>query len=225
MRILLVEDEKSISDIIKLNLEIDDYEVVVTDRGKKALEFVEGQHFDLIILDVMLPDISGLKTCEIIRLKNKLIPIIIVSAKDTSSDRISGLKHGADDYLVKPFNIEELLLRISKLLQRSQPVQQAVDVFEFGQNYINLNTYEAKGINGTLRLTKREALLMRLFIEKKNEVLSRQHILKVVWGYDVFPSTRTIDNFVMSLRKYFEKDPRNPKHFHSIRSVGYQFTP
>lgn len=225
MRILLVEDEKSIQDIIKLNLEMEDYEVIVTDSGKEALQLFEQQHFELAILDVMLPDISGLQVCEAIRVKNSKIPIIIVSAKDTSTDRIKGLKFGADDYLIKPFNLEELILRIEKLISRSQIAEPDTTEFQFGPHYVNLATYQAKGINGVFSLTNREALLMKLFIDRKDEVLSRQQILQVVWGYDVYPSTRTIDNFVLSLRKYFEDNPRKPKYFHSIRGVGYKFSP
>lgn len=225
MRILLVEDEKSIQDIVKLNLELENYEVVVTESGKEALQLFNQQHFELAILDVMLPDISGLQVCEAIRIKNSNIPIIIVSAKDTSSDRIKGLKFGADDYLIKPFNLEELILRIEKLISRSKTVETETSEFYFGPHYVNLSTYQATGISGEFTLTNREALLMKLFIDKKDEVLSRQQILQVVWGYDVYPSTRTIDNFVLSLRKYFEDTPRQPKYFHSIRGVGYKFTP
>lgn len=224
-RILLVEDEKSIQDIVKLNLEIEDYEVIVTESGKEALQFFEQQHFELVILDVMLPDISGLQVCEAIRNKNSTIPIIIVSAKDTSSDRIKGLKFGADDYLVKPFHLEELVLRIEKLITRSQIQENDIIVYHFGPHYVNLSTYKASGVNGEFTLTNREAMLMKLFIERKDKVLSRQQILQVVWGYDVYPSTRTIDNFVLSLRKYFESNPRTPQYFHSIRGVGYKFTP
>lgn len=225
MRILIVEDEKSIQEVLALNLELEGYEVEVRERGKEALQVIEQEHFDLIILDIMLPDISGLQVCESIRLKDQQIPIIIVSAKDTSSDRIKGLKSGADDYLVKPFNLEELQLRIEKLFQRSQLNPQDTKEFWFGDNYVDLSSYFAKGVNGELELTNREALLLKLFIERKDEVLSRQQILQIVWGYDVYPSTRTVDNFVMALRKYFEKNPRQPIFFHSIRGVGYKFTP
>ena len=225
MRILVVEDEKSIQEVLALNLQLEGYEVEVRGLGKEALQVMEQEHFDLIILDVMLPDISGLQVCESIRLKDDQIPIIIVSAKDTSSDRIKGLKSGADDYLIKPFNLEELQLRIVKLFQRSQLNSQEIKEFWFGENYVDLSSYYAKGVDGELELTNREALLLKLFIERKDEVLSRQQILQIVWGYDVYPSTRTVDNFVMALRKYFEKNPRQPIYFHSIRGVGYKFTP
>lgn len=224
-RILLVEDEKNLSNVISINLEMEGYEVVSTELGKQALEYSKRQHFDLIILDIMLPDLSGMKVCEQIRLENMKVPIIIVSAKNTSNDRIQGLKLGADDYLTKPFNLEELLLRTKKLIQRSSTGSvSSVDEFEFGQNKVNLITYEAMGKNGQFMLTKKEAKLLKLLIERKDEVVSRQEILQAVWGYDVYPSTRTIDNFIMSLRKYFEIEPRNPKYFHSVRGIGYRFT-
>jgi len=225
IRILLVEDEKSIQDVVALNLELEGYELEVRGEGKEALKVIEEEYFDLIILDVMLPDISGLQVCESIRLKDNKTPIIILSAKDTSSDRIRGLKSGADDYLIKPFNLEELQLRIEKLLQRSKTNTKEINEYKFGDNYIDLTSYHAKGVCGEFELTNREALLLKLFIEREQEVLSRQQILQIVWGYDVYPSTRTVDNFVMALRKYFEENPRKPKYFHSIRGVGYKFTP
>jgi len=224
-RILLLEDEKTLSDVISLNLELEGFEVVVTDKGKEALLLSKGQHFDLIILDVMLPDISGMTVCEQIRLDNLKVPMIILSAKDTSHDRIEGLKKGADDYLTKPFIFEELLLRIQKLIKRSASGSvSTVDYFEFGDNKVNLITFEASGVDGKFSLTKKEAKLLKLFFERNNEVVSRQEILQAVWGYDVYPSTRTIDNFIMSLRRQFEPEPRSPKFFHSVRGIGYRFT-
>lgn len=225
MRILLVEDEEEIRKIINMNLVMEGYEVVTAVNGMKALEIAQNQHFDLIILDVMLPELDGFQICEQVRLRNSKVGIIIVSAKDTSQDRITGLKLGADDYLTKPFNLEELLLRIAKLLKRySDEEAKSLETFTFGKNTINFVTYEAVGQQGVFQLTNKEALLVKLLIERQNEVVSRNQILQAVWGYDVYPSTRTIDNFILALRKYFEEDPRNPKHFHSIRSVGYKFT-
>ena len=226
MRILLVEDEEHIRKVIKMNLELEGFEVVSTDNGKKGLELSHNQHFDLIILDVMLPDVSGLQICEQVRLQNEKVGIIIVSAKDTSSDRIHGLKVGADDYLTKPFNLEELLLRVHNLLKRStEEAAKDTESYDWGKNNINFITYQATGVHGNLTLTKREVMLLKLLIDRQNEVVSRQQILQVVWGYDVFPSTRTIDNFILSFRKYFEQDQKEPKYFHSIRGVGYKFTP
>ena len=224
MRILLVEDEESIREAVKLNLELEDYEVVVTGNGRDAIKLFHEQHFDLLILDVMLPEVDGFQICEQVRLTNMEVPIIFLTAKDTAPDRITGLKMGADDYLTKPFNLEELLLRVNNLIKRSSKAPgNTPEIYSFGENEINFRTYEAKSISGELNLTKKEAMLLKLLIDRKNEVVSRQQILQSVWGYDVYPSTRTIDNFILSFRKYFEKDPRNPQFFHSVRGVGYKF--
>ena len=224
MRILLAEDEENIRDIVKLNLELENYEVVETDNGKEAVNLFREQHFDLIILDVMMPEMNGFEVCEQIRLNNTEVPVIFLTAKDTSQDRINGLKKGADDYLTKPFTLEELLLRVQNLLKRSN--RQAHDdseIFQFGNNQVNFATFEATGNQGAFNLTKKEAMLLKLLVERKNEVVSRNQILQFVWGYDVFPTTRTIDNFILSFRKYFEQDPANPLFFLSIRGVGYKF--
>ena len=224
MRILLVEDEEQIRKLVKMNLELEGYEVVSVDNGRKAIDIIEGQHFDLMILDVMLPEVDGFQICQKVRLNNTKVGIIILSAKDTSQDRITGLKYGADDYLTKPFNLEELLLRVSNLLKRSSEESvNELDYYEFGKNKVNFITYEAEGYQGNFRMTQKEVLLLKMLIERKNEVVSRKEILQNVWGYDVFPSTRTIDNFILNFRKYFEEDPRQPNYFHSVRGVGYKF--
>ena len=224
MRILLVEDEENIRDVVKLNLEMEGYEVVATDNGKDALKYVNEQHFDLLVLDVMLPEADGFQICEQIRLTNMEVPIIFLTAKDSTQDRITGLKKGADDYLVKPFNLEELLLRVQKLIRRtSKKPENTPEIYAFGGNKVNFATYEAEGQPGHFTLTKKEAMLLKLLIERRGEVVSRQQILQSVWGYDVYPSTRTIDNFILSFRKYFENDPKQPEYFLSIRGVGYKF--
>lgn len=224
IRILLVEDEKSISDLIKINLEIEGYEVVAVADGKKASETFKAERFDLVILDVMLPSMNGIEVCEQIRLTNHTIPILILSARSEADDRINGLKKGADDYLTKPFVLEELLLRIQKLLQRSiEELKSDMEEYSFDSNHINFTTYEATGPKGKFKLTKKEVMLIRLFLERKNQVVSRKDILQAVWGYDVIPSTRTIDNFILMLRKNFEKNPSAPTHFISVRGVGYKF--
>jgi two-component system alkaline phosphatase synthesis response regulator PhoP len=224
VRIFLVEDEISIRDALKLNLELEGYEVVTTADGKRVLKMFKEQHFDLVLLDIMLPEVSGLELCEQIRLVNMDIPIIFLTAKDTTADKVKGLKKGADDYIVKPFNLEELLLRIQILLKRSQgTTSTSLESFEFGLNKANFKTYEATGNQGEFKLTKKEAMLLKLLIERRGEVVSRQQILQSVWGYDVYPSTRTIDNFILSFRKYFEEDPKSPNFFHSVRGVGYKF--
>lgn len=224
MRILLVEDEESLRETLKLNLELESYEVVASPNGKDALKRFKEQHFDLLLLDVMLPEVDGFQIAEQVRLTNMEVPIIMLTAKDTSTDRITGLKKGADDYLTKPFVLEELLLRVQKLIQRtSKSPENTPDIYEFDGNRVNFATYEAEGVNGNVHLTKKEAMLLKLLVDRKNEVVSRQQILQSVWGYDVYPSTRTIDNFILSFRKYFEQNPHDPKHFLSIRGVGYKF--
>ena len=224
MRILLVEDEENIRNVVKLNLEMEGYEVVETDNGKAAVHIFQEQHFDLLILDVMLPEMNGFEICEQVRLSNTTVPIIFLTAKDTPQDRVAGLKKGADDYLTKPFNLEELLLRVQNLLKRSnKQAAEESEIFKFGNSEVNFSTFEAKGNQGDFTMTKKEAMLLKLLVERKNEVVSRNQILQFVWGYDVFPSTRTIDNFILSFRKYFEEDPHNPKYFQSIRGVGYKF--
>jgi len=225
--ILLVEDEEHLLKTIQLNLELENYAVSTAKTGIEALKEFRKGNFDLIVLDVMLPEMSGFDVCEEIRKENTQVPILFLTAKGSGSDRIQGLKLGADDYLTKPFNLEELLLRIQILLKRSNPpVNEAkLDFYKFGDNEIDFTKYEIKGINQQHKeIAKREIALLKLLISRKNEVVSREEILDFVWGKDVFPSSRTIDNYIVTFRKYFEKNQREPKHFHSIRGVGYKFT-
>lgn len=225
-RILLAEDEKSLREGISLNLELEGYEVEAVCNGAEALKAFAEQRFTMIILDVMMPEVNGFEVCEKIRLTDSQTPILFLTAKDTSKDRINGLKLGADDYLAKPFNLEELLLRVKILIKHSvkgKEEAEELSVFAFGDNKINFNTFTAETVNGTINLTSKELQLLKLLIDRKNDVVSRNQILQYVWGYDVYPSTRTIDNFILSFRKYFEKNPKNPEYFHSIRGVGYKF--
>ena len=226
--ILLVEDGENLHEALKLNLELDGYEVTSAYDGKLALEAVNKEFFNLIILDVMLPEVDGITVAENIRVHNNEVPILMLSAKNTSADKILGLKKGADDYLTKPFNLEELLLRVQKLIDKSNRLQQKQTIgntYSFGNNTINFNAQDAITYNGEkIALSKKEALLLKLLIENKNEVVTREKILQIVWGYNVYPTTRTIDNFILSFRKYFEEDSRNPQYFHSIRGLGYKYT-
>lgn len=227
-QILLVEDEEHLLKIIQLNLELEGYAVTTATTGIEALKEFRKKNFDLILLDVMLPEMNGFDVCEEIRKENKDVPVLFLTAKGSSEDKIQGLKLGADDYLTKPFNLEELLLRIQILIKRSSNVKSTSiipDFFSFGNNEINFATYEIKGVNGEkTTITKREIALLKLLIERKGEVISREDILDKVWGTDVYPSSRTIDNYILAFRKYFEKNQREPKYFHSIRGVGYKFT-
>lgn len=226
--ILLVEDEENLQEALKLNLELEGYEITSAYDGAEALKAVTKEHFDLIILDVMLPELDGITVCETIRLSNPDIPILILSAKNSSADRVLGLKKGADDYLTKPFNLEELLLRVDKLIKKSERLSVKVpvpEIYEFGKNKIDFKASEAYTKGGEkITLTKKEIMLLKLLIENKNEVVTREKILQVVWGYNVYPTTRTIDNFILNFRKYFEEDSRAPEYFHSVRGVGYKFT-
>jgi len=227
-RILLVEDEPSLYEALKLNLELEGYNVTVAKDGEMAIEKFKSSHFQLIILDVMIPKIDGYVVCETIRLENKKVPIMFLSAKNTPEDKINGLKTGADDYMAKPFNLEEFLLRVNLLVKRglelSESETEGLESFEFGGNKVNFSSYEIVTWNGETRaLSKREMKLLKLLIEKRGKVVSREEILQKIWGYDVFPSTRTIDNYILAYRKYFEQNQRQPKHFFSVRGVGYKF--
>ncbi|MBT6235549.1 MAG: response regulator transcription factor [Bacteroidetes bacterium] len=225
-RILVVEDEKHLAETIKLNLEIEDYHPIVVHDGASAISTFKEQRFDLVILDIMIPNIDGIAVCENIRLHDGDVPVMFLSALSSSEDRILGLKKGGDDYLTKPFNLEELMLRIAKLIARKEEgtKTESISEYTFGANSANFDSYEAVGKGGKFSLTKKEALLLKLLIENKDEVVSREKILQTVWGYSVYPSTRTIDNFILAFRKYFEEDPKNPRFFLSLRGVGYKFT-
>jgi two-component system alkaline phosphatase synthesis response regulator PhoP len=226
--ILLVEDEENLHEALKMNLELEGYEVTSAYDGIQAMKAVQNEYFDLIIMDVMIPEIDGFNVTQNIRLTNTEVPILILSAKDSSEDRVMGLRKGADDYLTKPFNLEELLLRVQKLIRKNKQLQDKStvgDTYSFGGHTIDFRGQEAITATGEkLPLSKKEAMLLKLLIENKNEVVPREKILQSVWGYNVYPTTRTIDNFILNFRKYFEEDSRNPKHFHSVRGVGYKYS-
>ncbi|HLR38575.1 MAG TPA: response regulator transcription factor [Chitinophagaceae bacterium] len=226
--ILLVEDEENLQESLKLNLEMEDYEVQVVANGLDALKAIKEAYFDLIILDIMLPGMDGVTVCENIRLQNIDVPILFLSAKNSPEDRITGLKKGGDDYLTKPFELEELLLRVDILIEKNNKIHRKKNIpeqYNFGDNKIDFAAQECVGVAGkTHSLSKRETMLLKLLIENEGKVVPREKILQIVWGYNVYPNTRTIDNFMLNLRKYFEEDTRKPKYFHSIRGVGYKFT-
>src|SRR5690606_9437149 len=226
--ILLVEDEENLHEALKLNLELEGYDITSAYDGAAALAAVSKEYFDLIILDVMLPEMDGITVAETVRISNNEVPILILSAKNTSSDRVLGLKKGADDYLTKPFNLEELLLRVHKLIDKNKKLQDKSSIgnsYTFGENVIDFKAQEATTKSGQkIQLSKKETMLLKLLIENKNEVVPREKILQAVWGYNVYPTTRTIDNFILNFRKYFEEDSRNPRYFHSVRGVGYKYS-
>lgn len=227
-RILVVEDEESLSAMLKLNLEIEGYQVITAFDGKSALDKLRNQAFDLAILDVMIPEIDGFAVCQTVRLEGNKTPILFLSAKGTGKDRVEGLKLGGDDYLTKPFDLEELILRVGKLIVRKDEGGRSLgelNEYSFGGcniNFLNFNIIDKE--KQEHQLSKKEIMLLKLLISKQGEVVSREEILEKVWGYDVFPSTRTIDNYILAFRKYFEPDSRNPRYIHSVRGVGYKFT-
>lgn len=226
--ILLVDDEENLHEALRLNLEMDGYSVTSAYDGTEALRKVADEYFDLIILDIMLPELDGISVAESIRVNNNEVPILMLSAKNSSADKVLGLKKGADDYLTKPFNLEELLLRVGKLIEKNKKLQvkeTVGDSYEFGNNKVDFKAQDAIAWNGAqIELSKKETMLLKLLIENKGEVVTREKILQVVWGYNVYPTTRTIDNFILNFRKYFEEDSRNPRYFHSVRGVGYKYT-
>ena len=227
-KILLVEDEMHLQEALKLNLEMDGYTVDAAGDAKTALQlFKDNNNYNLALLDVMLPDMDGIRLCENIRIHNATIPVLFLSAKNTSEDKVLGLRKGGDDYVTKPFNLEELLLRIQNLIakdDRAVASQRVSSVYKFGKkNMINFETYDAEGVKEKIKLTKREMMLLKLLIENKGIVISREMILHTVWGYKVAPITRTIDNFILAFRRLFEEDSHNPIHFISHRGVGYEF--
>jgi two-component system alkaline phosphatase synthesis response regulator PhoP len=227
IRILLAEDEKNLRDTITLNLELEGYEVVSVADGKMALKMFDEQRFNVVILDIMMPEFNGIEVCRKIRLTNSDTPILFLTAKGTTEDKLNGFKAGGDDYITKPFNLDEFLARIRVLVKfslRQLHQDSGLSSYSFGPNHVDFKTFKAVGHSGQeIKLTKKEALLLKLLLDRKNQVVSRQQILQYVWGYDVYPSTRTIDNFVLSFRKYFESDPKNPQYIQSIRGVGYKF--
>lgn len=222
-KICVVEDESSIAEMVRLNLEMESYDVTLVQDGAEALElFKRNFDFDLVILDVMLPNVSGVDLCRLIRKKSN-VPILFLSAKGTTSDRIEGLKAGGSDYLPKPFDLEELLLRVAVLLNMTPKAGE--EIITIGNCQVNFRTFVVVDTisKQETTLSKKEVALLQLFYSKQGEVISRTEILDKVWGKDQFPTTRTIDNFILHFRKTFEDNPKEPVYFFSVRGVGYKF--
>lgn len=225
-KILVVEDEFALAEMMQLNLELEGFSVTACNNGRLALDFADSlSRFALVVLDVMLPEVSGLDICRAFRAKSD-VPILFLSAKGTTTDRIAGLKIGANDYLPKPFDLEEFLLRVKILIKTNQPEETAPESIRIGDKEVNFSAFEVTtvGTGEKHDLSKREIELLRLFASRTDAVVSRDEILAEIWGNDQFPTGRTIDNYILNFRKIFEKDPRNPQFFHSVRGVGYRFT-
>jgi two-component system alkaline phosphatase synthesis response regulator PhoP len=225
-RICVIEDELSLSELIKMNLELEGYFVEVITHGTEAfLRAFEMTKFDLVVLDVMLPEVSGLTICKEIR-KYSRVPVLFLSAKGTTQDRIVGLKLGANDYLPKPFDLEELLLKVQILVTGvEEEMEVLLSIMTIGNFQVDFSTFEVMNLQtkSIHTLTKREIELLDFFNKKVGLVVSREEILDALWGNDQFPTSRTIDNYILGFRKLFENDPKNPQFFHSIRGVGYKF--
>jgi len=233
-RILIVEDDVHIAEGLKLNLTLQGYEAAIARSGTAGLKMWKEWNPQLIVLDIMLPGLDGWSVLRHIRLEEERLPILILSAKGAPDDRVKGFSFGVDDYLAKPFNLEEFLLRVRRLLTRASwgrnrergggPEETAESMeYSFGGNTIDWKTLTASCRQGRIRLTEQEARLLKVFIANRGKPLSRKLLLEVGWGYSGVTSTRTVDNFIVRLRKYFEEDPQNPVYFQSLRSVGYLF--
>ncbi len=227
IRVLVIEDESHIAEGVKLNLDLNGYLTEIASNGSIGLEMWKTYRPDLIILDLMMPEVDGHEVLESIRKKDREIPILILTAKDAIDDKRKCFNSGGDDYLIKPFDLEELLLRVQSLLRRRNDKLTLEDAYIFGSDH-KIDFVRSLGVNGltgeSFSLTAQEVELMRFFIENEQKVLSRQEILESAWGYDRGTSTRTVDNFIVRLRKYFESDPKNPVFFKSVRSIGYIFS-
>lgn len=225
-RILLVEDEEHIAQGLIFNLSLENYQVIHVATGNDAIKAVQNSKFDLVVLDLMLPDSYGIDICHKIRLFSKKLPILILTALGEEEHRIKGLAAGADDYLSKPFNLDEFLLRVKGMLRRSAwytPEKTVERVYEFGSNHVDLKNLTAVTTKEEFRLTELEGRMLEIFFANEGQTLTRPELLKSVWGLTEDTETRTLDNFIVRLRKYFEDDPSDPKHFLTVRSRGYQF--
>lgn len=223
-RIFVVEDEQNLANTLALNLRLESYDVELARSGSEAVRLFSKQSAppDLLLLDVMLPDLNGFDLYKEFRQLQPDVPVIFLTARNQPADKIEGLKLGADDYITKPFDLEELLLRINNLIRRSK--KEVSEKYQFPGGEINFTTYEITDLHGKQHaLSRREIGLLELLTGNANRVISRDEILEKLWEPDENASSRTIDNYILNFRKYFEKNPKDPIHFHSVRGVGYKF--
>jgi DNA-binding response OmpR family regulator len=227
-RILLVEDELNLARPLQFNLEQEGYDVRSTPSGKGALDLYRREPFDLIILDLMLEEMDGFEVARQIRQLDARLPILMLTARSTVQDRIHGLELGADDYIVKPFHLKELLLRVKRMIERTswylnnEPSSKQITVAGF---IVDIERLSASGPRGHFPLTVLEANLLETLASHPNHVFSRSELLEKVWGYHSEVETRTVDNFIVRLRRYFEEEPEQPRHFISLRGKGYMYVP
>ncbi|HZJ08681.1 MAG TPA: response regulator transcription factor [Trueperaceae bacterium] len=223
-RVLIVEDEPSLADVLTENLQEEGYQVEVATDGLDGLERWRRLAPDVVVLDVMLPHLDGFELCRARRAAGDATPVLFLSARGQPGERVTGLEAGGDDYLTKPFHLPEFLLRVKGLLRRSQPAPLAE--LRFAGHVVDFRRWTARLADGRHeQLGERELGILKLLAERQGAVVSRDDIMDEVWGDDTFPSTRTIDNFIVRLRRLFEPDPSSPVHFHTVWGVGYRFTP
>ncbi|MBP8980864.1 MAG: response regulator transcription factor [Syntrophobacterales bacterium] len=232
-RILIVEDDLHIAEGLRLNLSLRGYDISIAADGMAALRMWREWRPQLIVLDIMLPGIDGLSVLRHIRIEDEKLPILILSAKNEPEYRVKGLTYGVDDYLAKPFHLDEFLLRVDRLLTRAEWSRETGDgkngrsgletTYSFGGNTIHFDTFTVSCRAGEVRLTEQEMRLLKLFIANRGKPLSRSELLEMGWGYTGATPTRTVDNFIVRFRKYFEDDPQHPRYFKSLRSIGYVF--
>ena len=224
-RILVVDDEQHLATGIQENLEAEGYVAQAAHDGGEGLHMALTEPHDLIVLDVSMPNMDGLTLCRELRRNGNQTPVLFLTVRGAPEDRIRGLEAGGDDYLAKPFHLRELLLRIAAILRRTAWYQTTGANLAFGDNEVNFHTYQALAWDGAEHtLTHKEAMILKCLSERADETVGREEILDKVWGFEVFPSTRTIDNFIVRLRRRFERDPEQPMYFHTVRGVGYRFT-
>jgi two-component system, OmpR family, alkaline phosphatase synthesis response regulator PhoP len=227
IKILLVEDELSLAEGIKLNLEMEGLPCTWITRGDEALRRILAEHFDLVLLDVMLPGMDGFSVCERVRGAKNYTPILFLTAKNTEDDRVHGFETGGDDYLGKPFQVNELLLRVRAILRRESWYRNRSlgGRQRFGEFWVDFENYCGEGPHGSFQLGVKECMILKLLMEHPGQVVSRTDILDKVWGEETYPTTRTVDNFIVRIRRAMEKDAHHPKWVHTVRSVGYIFDP
>jgi two-component system, OmpR family, alkaline phosphatase synthesis response regulator PhoP len=225
-KILLVEDEAHLARMLRFNLEQEGHEVHQTPSGREALQLHSAESFDLVILDVMIEEVDGFEVARQIRQRNQKLPILMLTARSADRDRVQGLEVGVDDYMVKPFHLRELLLRVQRMLERAawylKPGQSEQEIQVAGFR-VHLDTLSGLGPRGPVQLTALEANLLEVLVSSPDRVWSRAELLERVWGYQADIETRTVDNFMMRLRRHFENEPDQPRHFVSVRGRGYMY--
>ena len=228
-RILVVEDDLSLARGMAENLRAEGYATETVHDGETGLARARAAEHDLLVLDVMLPRLSGLELCISLRQHGINTPVLFLTARGDPHDRVRGLEAGGDDYLTKPFNLDEFLLRVRAILRRWEWYRGSVasaDTLRFGGNEVDFRSFRAKSWDGRNHdLTEKEAMILKVLAERPGDVIGRDDLLERVWGQEVYPSTRTVDNFILRLRKLFEREPQTPRHFTTVRGVGYRFDP